>query len=216
MGMDKHDQPADLRPLEHICIGHPIDNDVDDEEVDVTAPSHDAVAPIVAAASASSIMAGSALVDPASPSSTATSCSPTPASSRSPSPAPPPKTPATMPKSLLAPATVPDPPADNEEEEEEDDEVDELAQEEIAPPPKRKGKGRGKQKPDMRIDVEVEREQDMDVDGDLEQDDDMGAELESDLQPAHRAEALDVLASIEFKFGRLRETLYVERMEQLA
>lgn len=44
-----------------------------------------------------------------------------------------------MPKSLLAPTRVPDPPADNEEE---DDEVDGLAQEEIAPPPERKGKDR--------------------------------------------------------------------------
>ncbi|KAK0223652.1 Sds3-like-domain-containing protein [Armillaria fumosa] len=44
----------------------------------------------------------------------------------------------------------------------------------------------------------------------------MEVEMESDLQPAHRAEALEVLASIEFKFGRLREILYVERMQQLA
>ncbi|KZT08129.1 uncharacterized protein LAESUDRAFT_724131 [Laetiporus sulphureus 93-53] len=41
-------------------------------------------------------------------------------------------------------------------------------------------------------------------------------ELESDLQPAHRAEALDVLAQIELKFALLRERLYVEKMEDLA
>ena len=41
-------------------------------------------------------------------------------------------------------------------------------------------------------------------------------ELDSDLQPAHRAEALDVLATIELKFALLRERLYVEKMESLA
>ena len=40
--------------------------------------------------------------------------------------------------------------------------------------------------------------------------------LEADLQPAHRAEALDVLATIELKFALLREKLYVEKMEALA
>lgn len=37
-----------------------------------------------------------------------------------------------------------------------------------------------------------------------------------DLQPAHRAEALDVLATIEIKFAMLRERVYVEKMEGLA
>lgn len=37
-----------------------------------------------------------------------------------------------------------------------------------------------------------------------------------DLQPAHRAEALDVLAMIELKFALLRERVYVEKMEGLA
>jgi hypothetical protein len=46
--------------------------------------------------------------------------------------------------------------------------------------------------------------------------DDADHELESDLQPAHRAEALDVLATIEMKFALLRERLYVEKMEALA
>jgi hypothetical protein len=36
-----------------------------------------------------------------------------------------------------------------------------------------------------------------------------------DLQPAHRAEALDALALIELKFALLRERLYVEKMEEL-
>jgi hypothetical protein len=46
--------------------------------------------------------------------------------------------------------------------------------------------------------------------------DDVDHELESDLQPAHRAEALDVLATIELKFALLRERLYVEKMEALS
>jgi hypothetical protein len=37
-----------------------------------------------------------------------------------------------------------------------------------------------------------------------------------DLQPAHRAEALDVLATIELRFALLRERVYVEKMEGLA
>jgi len=41
-------------------------------------------------------------------------------------------------------------------------------------------------------------------------------ELEAEVQPAHRAEALDVLATIELKFALLREKLYVEKMEVLA
>ena len=41
------------------------------------------------------------------------------------------------------------------------------------------------------------------------------AELEADMQPAHRAEALDVLATIELKFALFREKLYVEKMEAL-
>lgn len=41
-------------------------------------------------------------------------------------------------------------------------------------------------------------------------------ELEAEMQPAHRAEALDVLATIELKFALLREKLYVEKMEALA
>jgi hypothetical protein len=56
-------------------------------------------------------------------------------------------------------------------------------------------------------DADVEVDDEPDVDADL---------LESDLQPAHRAEALDVLAVIELKFALLRERLYVEKMEDLA
>ena len=53
--------------------------------------------------------------------------------------------------------------------------------------------------------------------GDADEDEDAGQDVdESDLQPAHRAEALDVLASIELKFALLRERVYVEKMEGLA
>ena len=41
-------------------------------------------------------------------------------------------------------------------------------------------------------------------------------EMESDLLPVHRAEALDVLAQIELKFAQLRGRIYVEKMEDLA
>ena len=54
-------------------------------------------------------------------------------------------------------------------------------------------------------------------DVDAAADEEGDAELEeADMQPAHRAEALDVLATIELKFALLREKLYVEKMEALA
>ena len=66
-------------------------------------------------------------------------------------------------------------------------------------------------------DQEGEQDQDQDQDPDQEKDEDLEVDLlESDLQPAHRAEALDVLASIELRFALLRERAYVEKMEGLA
>src|SRR6266511_4183358 len=56
---------------------------------------------------------------------------------------------------------------------------------------------------------EEENEEEPLPDGELE-------DQEIELQPAHRAEALDVLASIELKFAMLREWVYVEKMEILA
>src|SRR6266545_4765843 len=56
---------------------------------------------------------------------------------------------------------------------------------------------------------EEENEEEPLPDGELE-------DQEIELQPAHRAEALDVLASIELKFAMLRERVYVEKMEILA
>jgi hypothetical protein len=69
-------------------------------------------------------------------------------------------------------------------------------------------------------DVDVEGEEndndndnrDVENDDDLEQDN----EIDSDLQPAHRAEALDALAVIEFKWAQLREQVYIQRMDALA
>ena len=66
----------------------------------------------------------------------------------------------------------------------------------------------GKDGPDVSVPPE-----DPDAAADEEEGD---AELEADMQPAHRAEALDVLATIELKFALLREKLYVEKMEALA
>lgn len=41
-------------------------------------------------------------------------------------------------------------------------------------------------------------------------------EVDSELQPPHRAEALDVLAGMEMRFAELRERLYADKMEEAA
>jgi hypothetical protein len=91
-----------------------------------------------------------------------------------------------------------------------------------SPPPERRQKPASARKTDKDKDTipspkrgkgdEDEQEPDVDVD------DDADAEIEpdQDLQPAHRAEALDVLAHIELKFALLRDKLYLEKMEDLA
>lgn len=71
------------------------------------------------------------------------------------------------------------------------------------------------------VEIEPEQEVENEIEAEVETeevppDDDLEVELESDLQPAHRAEALDVLATIELKFALLRERVYVEKMEGLA
>lgn len=78
-----------------------------------------------------------------------------------------------------------------------------------------------KPKPVLNLDVEApddnaDLEPSIDMDADDPPEDSMEAELESDLQPAHRAEALDVLAILELKFALLRERVYVEKMDALA
>ena len=82
-----------------------------------------------------------------------------------------------------------------------------------SPPPAKVEKAKraaspGKDAPDASVPPE-----DIDAVADEEECDN---ELEADMQPAHRAEALDVLATIEMKFALLREKLYVEKMEALA
>lgn len=67
------------------------------------------------------------------------------------------------------------------------------------------------------IDPEVEPDVDADVEVDADGDHEVEAEeAELELQPAHRAEALDVLAQIELRYALLREALYIEKMEDLA
>lgn len=75
--------------------------------------------------------------------------------------------------------------------------------------------------PEIDAEPEAEVEAEPEVDIDLAENGEAEAEAEADeaeldLQPAHRAEALDVLAGIELRFALLRERLYVEKMEDLA
>ncbi|OCH94620.1 hypothetical protein OBBRIDRAFT_789097 [Obba rivulosa] len=198
--------------------GVPVEGDAEDDadgpvmmEVDSTAPAPALVAPINAAAAASSIMAGSSVVEPpvATPSPTSSrSASP---SSRSPSP------------ELEAEAG-----SDREAEPEQD-----TARRPRVRTSGKARKSKTRSRAAKKTKAEPAADADADMDADVEQaaaDADEGEavdaeeadagspemELESDLQPAHRAEALDVLATIELKFALLRERLYVEKMEGLA
>ncbi|KAG5353615.1 hypothetical protein C0989_004724 [Termitomyces sp. Mn162] len=157
-----------------------------DVDVDVTAPQPQDIAPLAAAAAASSIMAGSGIIDPPSPSSSQRS---TPASSRSNSP---------------PPGTDGEDAADVNAGEEKDDDDDAALVATAADVDAAEQEG-------------AENDQEAE-DGDIDDTnpDDADNEVESDLQPAHRAEALDVLATIELKFALLRERVYVEKMENLA
>lgn len=173
-------------------------------DVDVTAPPPQDVAPLVTSAAAHSIMAGSAVIDPPSPSpSSASSASGSRASSRSPSPAPSVKV-AELAETGEHPVTRPrrDTKSKNESE---------LHTDVMPSTAKNALATVGTEVDNIEVDAEHERNQDGD---DIEVDDDL--EVESELQPAHRAEALDVLATIELKFALLRERVYVEKMEGLA
>ncbi len=107
---------------------------------------------------------------------------------------------------------------DGSQEQEQEQEVDEQEPEpdqenDQEAEPEQEQEQEQEQEPDQ----DQEGEQDQDQDPDQEKDEDLEVDmLESDLQPAHRAEALDVLASIELKFALLRERVYVEKMEGLA
>ncbi|KAF5388617.1 hypothetical protein D9757_004833 [Collybiopsis confluens] len=68
-------------------------------------------------------------------------------------------------------------------------------------------------------DSNIDGEEKSDRDSNVDPDEDPDAYLEeedTDLQPAHRVEALEFLARIEMKFALLREKVYVEKMEELA
>lgn len=70
--------------------------------------------------------------------------------------------------------------------------------------------------PDKEDDI-PEKDPDISMDAlEPDQENDQDLEIELDMQPAHRAEALDVLAAIELKFALLREAVYVEKMQGLA
>lgn len=70
---------------------------------------------------------------------------------------------------------------------------------------------------DAKSDIEADADKsDAEVDkSDEDMDGDVDADVEMEVQPAHRAEALDVLAAIELKYALLREAVYLERMEGL-
>ena len=117
--------------------------------------------------------------------------------------------------------------ADLEVEDDADEEVSQQDEEDPQPiedarevddePADTEGEGDDDEDPEQETN-EVENEQENDIDeneeeplpdGDLE-------DQEIELQPPHRAEALDVLTSIELEFAMLREWVYVEKMEILA
>ncbi|KAI0074582.1 hypothetical protein K474DRAFT_1676980 [Panus rudis PR-1116 ss-1] len=151
--------------------------------------------PVVA--TGSSIMAGSEVFVPP-PSSSSSSSNPTPRQSPSVSRTP-----------------TPEPPSEPEE----------------SKPASRRGRsGRGgltsrrsrrKPKTELNPDNDADMDQNpLDADdrdaADMDDVDEDSPEMESDLLPVHRVEALDSLAQIELKFAQLRERIYVEKMEALA
>ena len=192
-----------VTPAEGVIDAQDADPDV---TMDVDAPPAVLMSPVAVAAS--SIMGGASLLRPPSPgSSQQSSPSGSRASSRFPSVEP-----------------------------EQEQEV--PSEPEVEPEPERKPvargarnrKGKGRTRAARRsraaaaadlADNDLDGEQGGLQDGDDLDPDDMDAatpdlDLDADMQPAHRAEALDVLATIELKFALLRERLYVEKMDSLA
>ncbi|PSR75697.1 hypothetical protein PHLCEN_2v8988 [Hermanssonia centrifuga] len=205
-------EPAEPTPLPiapaHLPLANlpvlPIEGSAEPEpasvlmDVDDIVPETTQVSPIIAAAAASSIMAGNTVIRPPSPTPSASSAegslrNRSPADSRSPSPE------ALSDREKRGAAKT-------------------RAKVRVA----RSTRSRNRRKP--KTEATVEQEADADValvdDRDLDADDiDVDTpemEMEAELQPAHRAEALDVLATIELKYALLRERLYVEKMENLA
>jgi hypothetical protein len=198
------DPDLDVHPTESATVPNIVPMDVDiDGNVDITAPSPATVPPIVAAAAALSIMAGSSILASATPSPDS-SLSGSPASSRSASPI--------------------QEKADQEDEDQEDDGngtthdrkrvgKKQLSRddEDTGPLASATSTVDGVKPKLFSKDAEAE---DLEVASVIH--DDLDLEIDADLQPAHRAEALDVLATIELKFALLRERVYVEKMEGLA
>ncbi|KAI0922794.1 hypothetical protein AcV5_009675 [Taiwanofungus camphoratus] len=226
-GADEADTPVDAPavtaksgPVSKVALGG-LEGDGDGEgdadttammDVDETAPPVSLVAPLAVAAAGSSIMAGSSVVEPPSPSpSSSSATSRSPSCSRSPSP---------------------HPEAEGQSDHEPESEPQRKTTGSRPSVKNKKGKTRTRSSrkakeeaaPDPEVDADVDTEQvaapepdEIDgADADEVEVDSPEMELESDLQPAHRAEALDVLATIELKFALLRGRLYVEKMETLA
>ncbi|KIL59476.1 hypothetical protein M378DRAFT_1006706 [Amanita muscaria Koide BX008] len=116
---------------------------------------------------------------------------------------------------------------DQDVEPEVDQDVDQEQEQEPEPEPEPGQENEIEQEPEVEGELDQEQEQehdaeqelDIDHDHDHDEDHDQDGEqdpevdmLESDLQPAHRAKALDVLASIELKFALLRERVYVKKI----
>ncbi|KAI0664069.1 hypothetical protein C8Q70DRAFT_1049589 [Cubamyces menziesii] len=184
----------------------PVEVDMD-TTMDVDAPPAVLMSPVAVAAS--SIMAGASLIQPESPSSSQPS---TPSVSRMSSRYP-----------SVEPEQGPDVPSEPEAEPE-----PERKPSSGRAPRQRKGKARTRAARRSRAaaaaeagEAEADADQVDGAEGDNVDADDMDVatpdlDLDSDMQPAHRAEALDVLAAIELKFALLRERLYVEKMDTLA
>lgn len=213
------------RPTTHISssatspskLPKPVSPTATSHSVDATLILPKDIIPIAVTAAASSIMAGSSVLEPASPS-PSSSASVSRASSRSP---------------YVAPSAKASECADPDDDKETTSKTTRGKGKRKAPASDKaeaeshqsaagNSKAKAKDLPPLDLDIEM-REGDQDeLDrsaGDIEveepsPDDDL--EIESDLQPAHRAEALDVLATIELKFALLRERVYVEKMETLA
>lgn len=172
--------------------------------VDFATPMPHPVTPLAAVAAASSIMAGSSVIDPPSPSPSSSSASRSAASSRTPSPALRVASKGTKQADGESPAV---PKRDTKQKLGAADKYAEI-------PPLSTDK-LDSNAPDAEMPEPDGSVEDLEVD-EPEPEQDMETELDSDLQPAHRAEALDVLATIELKFALLREKVYVEKMEDLA
>lgn len=165
-----------------------------DRIIDIAAPA--TVTPALAVAASTSIMAGSSILASATPSPDS-SLSESGESSRTGSPA-----------AEKGDEEDDDDEEDDEEEdedvtrrEEEDDDADEILPSTI-PVTEAKVAGEAGEADDAEAASALQDEIDLEID--------------ADLQPAHRAEALDALATVELKFALLRERIYVEKMEGIA